>query len=106
HRRQLVGEERLGVVEQPSDQRGLTVIHTARGGEPEHVHAPLRGRPGSWFDRPDSRHQKYPSRLRSSMAASLNRSSPRVAPRSVIRVAATSSITASIVSASDATAAV
>ena len=47
-------------------------------------------------------HQKYPSRLRSSIAASLTLSSPRVAPRSVIRVAATSSITFSTVSASDA----
>ena len=40
------------------------------------------------------------------MAASENLSSPRVAPRSVIRVAATSAITLSIVSASDLTAAV
>ena len=47
-------------------------------------------------------HQKYPSFLRSSMAASLNLSSPRVAPRSVIRVVATSSMTFSTVSASDA----
>lgn len=40
------------------------------------------------------------------MAASLTRSSPRVAPRSVIRVAATSSMTFSTVSASERTAAV
>lgn len=40
------------------------------------------------------------------MAASLTRSSPRVAPRSVIRVAATSSITLSTVSAGELTAAV
>ena len=40
------------------------------------------------------------------MAASLTLSSPRVAPRSVIRVAATSAMTFSMVSASERTAAV
>ena len=40
------------------------------------------------------------------MAASLNLSSPRVAPRSVSRLAATSAMTFSGVSASDRTAAV
>ncbi len=51
-----------------------------------------------------SRHQKYPSRLRSSIAASVTRSSARVSPRSVIRVAAISATTTStIVDASERT---
>ena len=51
-------------------------------------------------------HQKYPSFFRSSMAASLTLSSPRVAPRSVIRVTAISAMTCSTVVAPDRTAAV
>ncbi len=34
----LVLEDRLGVVEQPPDQRALAVVHRAGGGEPENVH--------------------------------------------------------------------
>jgi hypothetical protein len=33
----LVGEHRLGVVEQPPDQRGLAVVDTPRGGEAQQV---------------------------------------------------------------------
>ncbi len=86
-RRQLVGEQGLRVVEQPADQRRLAVVDGSGG-----RHAQQLG------------HQKYPSRLRSSMAASLTRSSARVAPRSVILVAATSTMTSSGVRAVDSTA--
>jgi hypothetical protein len=48
--------------------------------------------------------QKYPSRLRSSMAASLVRSSARVWPRSVILVTAISAMTSATVDAVDSTA--
>src|SRR6185437_11857532 len=76
----------LGVVEQPPDQRRLAVVDRASRGETQNIH------------------QKYPSRLRSSMAASLVRSSARVWPRSVIRVAATSAITSATVLAVEETA--
>ena len=71
-RLELVLEDRLGVVEEPADQGALAVVDRSGGGESQQLH------------------QKYPSRLRSSMAASLTRSSARVAPRSVSREAATS----------------
>ena len=86
---ELVGEHRLGVVQQPADQGGLAVVDGA----------------GAW--RTGARscgHQKYPSRLRSSMAASESRSSARVAPRSVIREAVTSAMTPATSVASDSTA--
>src|SRR5262249_61604356 len=83
----LVGEAGLGVVEQPADQRGLAGVHAAGGGEPKLV-----------------AHQKYPSRFRSSIAASDSRSSARVAPRSVSRLAATSVITSATDVAVDSTA--
>ncbi len=88
HRFELVFKDRLAVVEQPANERALAVVDRAGGAESQEVH------------------QKYPSRLRSSIAASLARSSARVAPRSVIRLAATSSMILSTVSASDSTAAV
>ena len=72
---ELVLEDGLRVVEQAADQRGLAVVDGTGGGEAQQLS-----------------HQKYPSRLRSSMAASDARSSARVAPRSVTRVAATSSM--------------
>ena len=50
-----------------------------------------------------TRHQKYPSFLRSSIPASEIRSSARVAPRSVSREAATSATTSSVVNAADST---
>ena len=86
-RLELVLEDRLRVVEQPPDERGLAVVDGPGGGEAQQLS-----------------HQKYPSRLRSSMAASLIRSSARVAPRSVMRVAATSAMTSSMVAADDSTA--
>jgi hypothetical protein len=73
--RLLVGHQRLGVVEQAPDQRRLAVVHRPRRRDPEH--------------------QKYPTLLRSSMAASDTRSSARVSPRSVTRVAAISATTSS-----------
>src|SRR4029079_9891540 len=101
---QLVLERRLGVVEQPPDQGRLAVVDRARGREPQQLGflvEPDRAGSGCALAR---RHQKYPSRLRSSIAASVNLSSARVAPRSVTRAAATSAITSSSVLAVDFTA--
>ena len=93
-RLQLIGEDRLGVVEQPPDQRPLAVVDRAGRREPQDIHpGGERGAPPA----ADRVHQKYPSRFRSSMAASLIRSSARVWPRSVIRVAATSVMTSATV---------
>jgi len=100
---QLVGEHRLGVVQQPAHQGGLAVIDRPGGGQPQQGSA-LAGRARRDHGRGCSTHQKYPSFLRSSMAASVSRSSARVAPRSVIRVAATSSSTSATSAASDSTA--
>src|SRR5690606_26490980 len=91
----LVGEHRLGVEQEAADERRLAVVHAARSRDAEQIRVcPLGG----------VTHQKYPSRLRSSMAASETRSSPRVAPRSVSREAATSASTASLSVASERTA--
>ena len=84
--RALVGQQRAGVVQQAPDQRRLAVVDGAGGRDPQEVH------------------QKYPSRLRSSIAASLTRSSARVCPRSVTSVAAISATTSSSVAASERTA--
>ena len=81
---QLVLEDGLRVEEQPADQGGLAVVDRSGGGQAEQL-----------------AHQKYPSRLRSSMPASEIRSSARVAPRSVSRVTDTSSMMRSMVSAAD-----
>ncbi len=83
-----VGQDRLGVVEQPAHQRGLAVVDGPGRGQAEKL----------------VRHQKYPSFLRSSMAASDMRSSARVAPRSVSRLAETSVITSATVVALESTA--
>ncbi|OPZ55639.1 MAG: hypothetical protein BWY91_00893 [bacterium ADurb.BinA028] len=92
---ELVGEDRLGVVQEATDKGGLAVVDAPRRGEAQQlVRHGLDG--GS--------HQKYPSFLRSSMAASDNRSSARVAPRSVSREPATSRTTSATVSASESTA--
>src|SRR5690606_38129787 len=85
-RGELVFEDGLRVVEQAPDERRLAVVDAARGGEAEQFH------------------QKYPSRLRSSMPASLMRSSARVAPRSLMRVTAVSSMMAATSAAADSTA--
>ena len=77
-----VVEQRLGVVQQATDQRALAVVDGPGGGEAQQLH------------------QKYPSRLRSSIAASLNLSSARVAPRSVMRLCSISVSTSSGVAAS------
>ena len=84
---ELVGEHRLGVVEQATDEGGLAVVDRPGGGEAQ-----------------QGRHQKYPSFLRSSMAASEIRSSARVAPRSVSVEAATSVTTSATDAASLSTA--
>jgi hypothetical protein len=86
-RLELVGEDRLRVVQQAAHERGLAVVDRPGGREAE-----------------ERRHQKYPSFLRSSMAASERRSSARVAPRSVRLDAATSVTISERVAASDSTA--
>ena len=85
---ELVGQDRLGVVEQPPDQRRLPVVHRAGRREPQRV------------DRLRSSRQPCgpPWRPRSA------RSSARVSPRSVMRVAAISATTSSSVVAREATA--
>ena len=91
---QLVGHQRLGVEEQPADERALAVVHRPGGGDPQK----LRGPPARPPRRPvggGAGHQKYPSRLRSSIAASVTRSSARVSPRSEMRAPAISAMTAS-----------
>src|SRR5690606_7808375 len=99
----LVFEERLRVVQQPPDEGGLAVVDAAGGGEAQQLGG-LRGGLGGEGRR--LRHQKYPSRFRSSIAASEVLSSPRVAPRSVMRVAAISAMIWSTVVASERTPAV
>ena len=57
---ELVGEDRLRVVQQPADQRALAVVDAAGGEEAQHaVVDPV--------DASIARHQKYPARLRSSI---------------------------------------
>src|SRR3569833_3786598 len=93
----LVDEDLLRVVEEAADQRRLAVVDGAAGDEPQKI----------WLLRKSLARsvlmvsqQKYPTRLRSSIAASLTRSSARVSPRSVTRVAAISPTTSGIVAAS------
>src|SRR5690606_18745798 len=95
HVLELILEDRLGVVEKPPDQRRLAVVDAAGGDEAQEIPPLLdpAGRVGVARDRSLAHDQKYPSRLRSSIAASVKRSSARVAPRSVTRAAATSSMT-------------
>ena len=76
----LIGHERLRVEEQAPEERALPIIDAAGGGTHE------GGQSG--IVRVD--HQKYPSRFRSSIAASVARLSARVAPRSVTRALRTS----------------
>ena len=98
---ELVGEDRLRVVQQPADERRLAVVDRAGGREPEE-RALARGSPP--VASLSKRHQKYPSFLRSSMAASDSRSSARVAPRSVSVDWATSATIDARSAASDSTA--
>jgi hypothetical protein len=86
-RLELVLEDRLRVVQQPPDERALAVVDRAGGGEAKEVHLEV-------------------ALLLAVFHGGLaeKRSSARVAPRSVIRVAATSAMTSSSVSALDSTA--
>ena len=110
----LVLEHGLAVVQQPADEGALAVVHRAGGGDAQDVLAgggDLRGLGRGGRLQVDgvldgAVHQKYPSFFRSSMAASLTLSSPRVAPRSVMRVTAISAMTSSTVVACERTAAV
>jgi hypothetical protein len=36
--RELVGEYRLGVIEEAADERGLSVVHAAGGREAQEIH--------------------------------------------------------------------
>src|SRR5262249_51271114 len=101
HRLQLIRGDVLGVVEQAPDRRALAGVAGPRRGEAQEL-GRARGR-GTIAVRAACGHQKYPSRLRSSMAASVTRSSARVSPRSVMRVAAISATTSSIVAAFETT---
>ena len=62
-RRELVGEDRLRIVQQAADQRALAVVDAAGGQEPQHALV----RP---VDPIEGCHQKYPARLRNSIDAS------------------------------------
>ena len=103
---QLVAEHLLGVVQQPPDQRALAVVDRARGGEAQQIGGALGeplehlcsrlgcqlralagrrravavegARRGATGWQRSAGHQKYPCRLRSSIAASVTRSSARV----------------------------
>ena len=77
---QMIGRQAVGVVQQAADQRALAVVDGTRGGDPQQL----------------TGHQKYPSRLRSSIAAAEVRSSARVSPRSETVAAEISSITRSM----------
>src|SRR5450432_1041577 len=92
----LVGQETLAVPKQATDQRALAVVDAPCGGEAQWRSSHCG----------NGMHQKYPCRLRSSIAASLAWSSSRVAPRSVMRVTAVSFTMSSSVAASDSTGAV
>ena len=104
---ELILEDRLGVVQEPPDQGRLAVVDRARGGDPQeltsgpHVLVVVVGELA--VERGIGA-QKYPSRLRSSIAASVTRSSARVSPRSVMRVAAISETTSGRVVAVERTA--
>src|SRR5690606_14947824 len=120
-------EDRLRLVKEPPDQGALAVIDATGPREPPDVHPPVRALRGDLggrhphagghrlrrdrlqetdAERPRlaslhrSRHQKYPRRLRSSIAASLRWSSA-LPPRSVMRSSATSRMISSTVSAVD-----
>ena len=77
---EVVERQAVGVMQEPPDKCALTVVDRSGGGDPEKL----------------ARHQKYPSRLRSSMAAADVRSSARVSPRSETVAAEISAITRSI----------
>ncbi len=79
HVRELVLEDRFRVVEQAPDQGALAVVDAAARRKAQQFRARFhRGELGGRL-----RHQKYPSFFLSSIAASVWRSSARVAPRSV-----------------------
>src|SRR4029077_18609637 len=89
-RLEMVERQTVGVVQQPADQRALAVVDGSRGSDPQQLAR--------------RRHQKYPSRLRSSIAATDVRSSARVSPRSETVAAEISSMTRSMSTARERTA--
>src|SRR4029079_1807122 len=94
---ELVGHDLLRVEEQAPDERRLAVVDRAARDETQEL--ARGGLAGEQLREVDRLHQKKPIRLRSSIAASETLSSARVSPRSVMRVAAISRTTSSIVAA-------
>ncbi len=88
HGRELVLEDLLRVVQHPPDQRALAVIHAAAGDEPQQALGLVALQEVGQFH---GGHQKYPSRLRFSMAAAWSKSMARLW-RSEVRVTSISSI--------------
>ncbi|CAM5680031.1 hypothetical protein MAUB1S_01428 [Mycolicibacterium aubagnense] len=86
---QVVQGQAVGVVQQPADQGALAIVDRACCRDTKKLPSP---------------HQKYPSRLRSSIAATDVRSSARVSPRSDTVAAEISSMTLAMSTAFDRTA--
>jgi hypothetical protein len=89
HGRQLVLEDLLRVVQQAPDQRALAVVHAAAGDEAQQFLGLVAAQE---IGEAHGRHQKYPSRLRISIAAAWSKSIARLW-RSDVRVTSISSIT-------------
>src|SRR5437762_2852121 len=92
-RLKLIFKNQFAVVQESTDESTFAVIHTTAGEESQQLN-------GILAFRYSSRHQKYPSRFRSSIAVSERRSSA-LAPRSVIRRVAISSMISLTVEDSD-----
>ena len=97
-----VAEQKLGVVEEPADQRALARVDRPGHQQPKEVASVGGGHID--IGKRGALHQKYPERLRSSIAASVARSSARVSPRSVLVEAEISATTSGMVAAVDSTA--
>ena len=91
----VIGEQRARVEQEAPDQGALAVIDRSRSRESQQL--TMAGQLGG-------PHQKYPSRFRSSIAASEVRSSALVSPRSDTVAASVSAITDGMSAASDRTA--
>ncbi len=88
-RRELVLEDLLRVVQHAADQRALAVVHAAAGDEAQEPLGLVALQEVGEFL---GGHQKYPSRLRFSIAAAWSKSIARLW-RSEVRVTSISSIT-------------